>query len=71
MKGLFRCHLIMMQKLEHPMCRCKIDHAKLNTNIRAFSDKQKREAYESQKGICGVCGEHFELNKMEADHITP
>lgn len=40
-------------------------------NIRAFSDSQKREAYEKQKGICVKCGEHFELNEMEADHITP
>lgn len=40
-------------------------------NIRAFSEKQKREAYERQKGICAVCEEHFELNEMEADHITP
>jgi len=40
-------------------------------NIRAFSDNQKREAYERQKGICVVCGEHFEINEMEADHITP
>ena len=40
-------------------------------NIRAFSDNQKREAYERQKGICVKCGEHFELNEMEADHITP
>lgn len=40
-------------------------------NIRAFSDNQKREAYERQKGICVTCGEHFELEEMEADHITP
>lgn len=40
-------------------------------NIRAFSDNQKREAYERQKGICTVCGEHFEIDGMEADHITP
>lgn len=40
-------------------------------NIRAFSDKQKRESYERQKGICVVCKEHFELNEMEADHIDP
>lgn len=40
-------------------------------NIRAFSDSQKREAYERQKGVCVKCGEHFELNEMEADHITP
>lgn len=40
-------------------------------NIRAFSDNQKREAYERQKGICVKCREHFELDEMEADHITP
>lgn len=40
-------------------------------NIRAFSPNQKREAYEKQKGICAKCSEHFELEEMEADHITP
>lgn len=40
-------------------------------NIRAFSDNQKREAYERQKGICVKCSEHFELAEMEADHIKP
>jgi hypothetical protein len=40
-------------------------------NIRAFTDNQKREAYERQKGICVVCGVEFQINEMEADHITP
>ena len=40
-------------------------------NIRAFSDNQKREAYERQVGICPVCKEHFAIEKMESDHITP
>lgn len=40
-------------------------------NIRAFTDNQKREAYERQKGICPVCTEHFEIEQMEGDHITP
>jgi hypothetical protein len=40
-------------------------------SIRAFSDKQKREAYEKQQGICVVCKETFQINQMEADHITP
>jgi hypothetical protein len=40
-------------------------------NIRAFSDNQKREAYERQKGVCTVCLEPFEIYGMEADHITP
>lgn len=40
-------------------------------SIRTFSPNQRREAYERQKGICPVCGEHFALAEMEADHITP
>jgi hypothetical protein len=40
-------------------------------SIRAFTDKQKREAFERQKGICPKCKVKFELNEMEADHITP
>jgi len=40
-------------------------------SIRTFTDKQKRESYERQKGICVKCGVQFELNEMEADHITP
>ena len=40
-------------------------------NIRAFSDKQKREAFERQNGICVKCGQQFSFEEMEADHITP
>jgi hypothetical protein len=45
-------------------------------NIRAFTEKMKREAYERQKGVCiarnAICGNiHFEISEMEADHITP
>ena len=40
-------------------------------NIRAFSPNQKRESYERQEGICTVCKKHFEIEQMEADHITP
>ncbi len=40
-------------------------------NIRAFSNKQKRESYERQKWICYDCKQQFELAQMEADHITP
>lgn len=40
-------------------------------SIRAFTNSQKREAYERQKGICPTCGNHFELDEMEGDHITP
>lgn len=40
-------------------------------SIRSFTDNQKREAYEKQNGICPICKQHFEINEMEADHITP
>ena len=40
-------------------------------SFRTFDKKQKREAYERQKGICPHCGKHFELEDMEADHIKP
>lgn len=40
-------------------------------NIRAFTDRMKREAYERQNGICPFCKNQFELDEMEADHITP
>ncbi len=40
-------------------------------SIRAFSEAIKQKVYEKQKGICSVCKETFELNEMEADHITP
>jgi hypothetical protein len=40
-------------------------------NLRAFTDNQKREAYERQRGICPVCTEEYKIQEMEADHITP
>ncbi len=40
-------------------------------SIRAFTDKQKRESFERQDGICPKCNVKFEINEMEADHITP
>ena len=48
-----------------------LDGQEKHLSIRAFSPNQRREAYERQKGICAVCGNHFELEEMEADHITP
>ena len=46
-------------------------------NIRAFTDNEKRQVYERQGGICPHCvaehreKTHYELEEMEADHITP
>ena len=40
-------------------------------NVRSFTENQKREAYEREEGICPKCGKYFELEEMEADHMTP
>jgi len=46
-------------------------------NIRSFTDKMKREAYEKQKGVCPWCKKEkrekqkWDIEEMEADHITP
>ena len=40
-------------------------------NIRTFTEKQKREAYEKQKGKCPVCKKKYKIEEMEADHIKP
>lgn len=40
-------------------------------SVRAFTPKMARAAYERQKGICPKCEKHFELDEMQADHITP
>ncbi len=46
-------------------------------NIRAFTDNEKRQVYEKQGGICYHCvkegreNTHYEIEEMEADHITP
>lgn len=39
--------------------------------LRTFGDDIKEAVYEEQQGICKICGEHFEIDEMEADHIIP
>lgn len=38
---------------------------------RLFSEADKRTAYERQKGICPITGEHLDIKDMQADHIVP
>lgn len=40
-------------------------------SIRSFTDSNKRTLYERQNGNCPACKNHFEIEQMEADHITP
>lgn len=48
-----------------------LDGEEKHLNIRAFTPAMKRKMYETQAGICPHCKKHFELEEMEADHITP
>ena len=48
-----------------------LDGAEKHLSIRAFTPSMARAAYERQKGICPICGRHFEITEMQADHITP
>lgn len=40
-------------------------------NLRAFPEDMKLALYEKQNGICPICKKHFDIEFMEADHITP
>lgn len=40
-------------------------------NLRVFSDKEKREAYERQNGICAKCEDPFSFEDMRGDHVVP
>ena len=40
-------------------------------SIRKFLERDKRTAYERQKGICPLCGNHLEYSDMQADHRVP
>ncbi|MCC6660954.1 MAG: DUF262 domain-containing protein [Phycisphaerales bacterium] len=53
-----------------------LDGDERHLNIRAFSDKMRREAYERQKGKCPACTgsnktKKWAIDDMEADHIKP
>lgn len=78
--------LVDTRKLEHEIEKLMMDDDVTNKkgiysyvlnrqekhlNIRTFTDNQKREAYERQKGICPVCRKKYNISEMHADHITP
>jgi len=57
-KGVYE-YLLSNKKLENKL------------SIKAFDDKEKREAFEKQEGICNHCEEKFSFENMEGDHIVP
>ncbi|NMA07428.1 MAG: DUF262 domain-containing protein [Ruminococcaceae bacterium] len=48
-----------------------LDGDERHLNIRSFIERDRRAAYERQNGICKSCNQHFPIEEMEADHITP
>ncbi len=48
-----------------------LDGQERHLNVRAFSPKMARTAFEKQKGICPKCKKRFKLEDMQADHIKP
>lgn len=39
-------------------------------NLRQFDIKIKRKVFEKQGGLCPICGNRFEFDQMEGDHIV-
>lgn len=56
---------------EYLLCREKDPFAGRLLNLRAFDKRDKMAAYSKQNGICPICGQHFEFDEMEGDHIIP
>lgn len=48
-----------------------LDGNEKHLNIRVFTPKMARTAYERQRGVCPMCGRRFEIEEMQADHIKP
>ena len=48
-----------------------LDHDERHLNLRAFDGNTRQAVYEIQGGRCAICGEHFALEEMDADHIKP
>ena len=46
-----------------------LDGDERHLSIRVFTERDKRTAYEKQRGICPMCGKHFEFEEMDGDHI--
>ncbi len=56
---------------EYLLCKDIDPFAGRLLNLRAFDKRDKMAAYSKQEGICPICGQHFEFEQMEGDHIKP
>lgn len=56
---------------EYLLCKDMDPFADRLLNLRTFDERDKIAAYSKQNGICPFCGQKFEFNEMEGDHIKP
>lgn len=56
---------------EYLLCKESDPFAGRLLNLRAFDKRDKMDVYSKQDGICPICGQHFEFDEMEGDHIKP
>lgn len=56
---------------EYLLCRDTDPFAGRLLSLRAFDKRDKMAAYSKQDGICPICGQRFEFDEMEGDHIKP
>ena len=52
---------------EYILCKDTDPFAEKYLNLRGFSKREKMQAYER----CAICKQHFDIDEMEGDHITP
>ena len=48
-----------------------LDGNERHLSIRAFSNRERRTAYENQAGLCPHCQKKFDIKDMQADHVIP
>ena len=56
---------------EYLLCKDDDPFAAKLLNLRAFSERDKQDAYSRQGGICAICKKKFEYSEMAGDHIKP
>lgn len=56
---------------EYLLCKDTDPFAGRLLSLRAFDKRDRLAAFSKQEGVCPICGEHFEFEEMEGDHIKP
>lgn len=56
---------------EYLLCKDMDPFAGKLLNLRLFDKRDKMLAYSRQNGVCPICGNYFDFDEMEGDHIKP